>query len=85
MIGAVGVSGDTSCADHNIAWRTRDALNLDNVATGLSGAEGGDNIIFDIVDGTSASGFGHPFCLDAATEAAVNEDVLEEHPLGPND
>ena len=22
LIGAIGVSGDTSCADHNIAWRT---------------------------------------------------------------
>lgn len=26
VIGAVGVSGDTSCADHNIAWRTKTAL-----------------------------------------------------------
>src|SRR6476660_3210022 len=23
IVGAVGVSGDTSCTDHNIAWRTR--------------------------------------------------------------
>ncbi len=83
MIGALGVSGDTSCADHNVAWRTRDALELDNVGTGLSGAAG-DNIIFDIVDGVSASGFGHPFCLNAETEAAVNADVVAEHPLGPN-
>src|ERR1700738_1668238 len=28
LVGAIGVSGDTSCADHNIAWRTRHALNL---------------------------------------------------------
>lgn len=26
IIGAVGVSGDTSCADHNIAWKTRKLL-----------------------------------------------------------
>jgi len=26
VIGAIGVSGDTSCADHNIAWRTRSGL-----------------------------------------------------------
>src|SRR5207253_3978697 len=26
IVGAVGVSGDTSCADHNIAWRTRHNL-----------------------------------------------------------
>src|SRR5437763_16013080 len=23
VIGAIGVSGDTSCADHNVAWRVR--------------------------------------------------------------
>jgi uncharacterized protein GlcG (DUF336 family) len=27
LIGAIGVSGDSSCADHNIAWRTRNTLN----------------------------------------------------------
>ncbi len=31
LVGAVGVSGDTSCADHNIAWRTRNNLDLDYV------------------------------------------------------
>jgi len=29
LIGAVGVSGDSSCADHNIARRTRHTLNLE--------------------------------------------------------
>src|SRR6202048_2480739 len=29
LVGAVGVSGDSSCADHNIAWRTRNTLRLD--------------------------------------------------------
>ena len=27
LLGAVGVSGDSSCADHNIAWRTREPKN----------------------------------------------------------
>jgi uncharacterized protein GlcG (DUF336 family) len=27
LVGAVGVSGDSSCADHNIAWRVRSTLN----------------------------------------------------------
>ena len=35
LLGALGVSGDTSCADHNIAWRTRDELLLDNVPGGV--------------------------------------------------
>src|SRR5439155_12575500 len=26
LVGGIGVSGDSSCADHNIAWRTRFAL-----------------------------------------------------------
>ena len=61
VIGAVGVSGDTSCADHNIAWRTRNTLELDYVPAGVS-ADKNDNIIFDITDGTSAGGFGHASC-----------------------
>src|SRR5437016_9332937 len=32
LIGGVGVSGDTSCADHNIAWRVRNLLGLDHMA-----------------------------------------------------
>ena len=72
-VGGVGVSGDTSCADHNIAWRTRKALNLDKLTSGnvagLSAAPRQDNIIYDVPDtnqhpaiDTSTSGFGHPLC-----------------------
>jgi uncharacterized protein GlcG (DUF336 family) len=53
ILGAIGVSGDTSCADHVIAWRTRDTLALDNVPAGVAPgppATGTDNIIFDIQD-----------------------------------
>jgi uncharacterized protein GlcG (DUF336 family) len=60
LIGAVGVSGDTSCADHNIAWRVRDALGLDFVPGGVDA--GTDDIIYDITGGVSTSGFGHPTC-----------------------
>ncbi len=71
LVGAIGVSGDTSCADHNIAWRTRAALELANVPGGVS-ANGDDGIMFDITDGASTSGFGHPTCggteQDIATE-----------------
>src|ERR1035441_8699407 len=35
LIGAIGVSGDSSCADHNIAWRTRNGLGLDYVPAGV--------------------------------------------------
>ena len=36
ILGGVGVSGDTSCADHNIAYRTRATLRLDYVPAGVS-------------------------------------------------
>jgi len=74
ILGAVGVSGDTSCADHRIGWLTRHALTLDHMGgtpsvAGVSGdADRPDNIIFDITPnptggtGLSASGFGHPHC-----------------------
>ena len=61
IVGALGVSGDTSCADHNIAWRTRNTLKLDFVPAGVS-ADKNDNIIYDIKDGASKSGFGQPTC-----------------------
>src|SRR6266513_2254866 len=32
IVGGVGVSGDTSCADHNIGWRVRNLLGLDHMA-----------------------------------------------------
>jgi uncharacterized protein GlcG (DUF336 family) len=72
VIGAVGVSGDTSCADHNIGWKLRDALSLDFVPGGVS-LTGDDNIIYDIGDdGVSAGGFGHPECSAEATTIANN-------------
>jgi uncharacterized protein GlcG (DUF336 family) len=62
ILGAVGVSGDTSCADHNIAWKLRNILELDYVPGGVSGDKN-DQIIFDIKpNGKSAGGYGHPDC-----------------------
>ncbi len=46
LIGAIGVSGDTSCADHNISWRTRHRLNLDFVPGGVS-PKNDDNINYE--------------------------------------
>jgi uncharacterized protein GlcG (DUF336 family) len=78
LVGAVGVSGDSSCADHNIAWRTRHTLNLDYVPGGVSGdATRPDNIVYDItpqagqMPGVSAGGWGHPACSAAATAIAA--------------
>ena len=69
LVGAIGVSGDSSCADHNIAWKLRHALNLDYIPGGIS-PTGDDNIVNDITDGKSASGWGHPSCATASAEIA---------------
>ena len=79
-VGGVGVSGDTSCADHNIAWRVRHELSLDNLS-GVGGVSGDatrpDNIVFDITAnpaggvGNSAGGFGHPKCPNTAGSEAL--------------
>jgi len=84
LVGAVGVSGDSSCADHNIAWRVRNTLNLDYVPGGVSGdATRPDNIVYDItaqvgqMPGVSASGWGHPECSAAATGIAAGLPVTK--------
>lgn len=60
IVGALGVSGDTSPGDHNIAWRVRKALGLDRVPAGIT-TDNNDAIIFDIgMMGKSSSGYGHP-------------------------
>ena len=81
LVGAIGVSGDSSCADHNIAWRTRHSLLLDYVPGGISGdAQRPDNIVYDIapqagqMPGVSASGWGHPECTAEATGIAAGLD-----------
>ena len=84
LVGAVGVSGDSSCADHNIAWRVRSTLNLDYVPGGVSpDAARPDNIVYDIVSqagqmpGVSPSGWGHPACSAAATAIAAGLPVTK--------
>jgi uncharacterized protein GlcG (DUF336 family) len=81
-IGAIGVSGDSSCADHNIAWKVRDALALDFVPSGVA-IGGTDNIIYDLdAFGNSTSGFGHPECSPEAT--AIAEGLPTSHPISTN-
>jgi len=73
IVGALGVSGDTSCADHNVAWRIRQALKLDHVPAGVSPAKN-DAIVYDFApDKTSASGYGHPMCK--GNEAEIAEQI----------
>ena len=78
LIGGIGVSGDSSCADHNIAWKVRHALELDYVPGGVS-ATGDDNIVNDVTDGKSPSGWGHPVTTPEAT--AISKALPQTHPV----
>lgn len=65
LVGAIGVSGDSSCADHAIAWRARSTLSLDYVPGGVG--PGG-------VDQLSYSGpWSQPHCVPGG---AVAEDAV---------
>ena len=71
LVGAIGVSGDTSCADHNIAWRTRNNLHLDYVPAGVSGDPARpDNInyIGQAAVPSLANDFSHPICAIAGSD-----------------
>jgi uncharacterized protein GlcG (DUF336 family) len=69
LVGAIGVSGDTSCADHNIAWRTRHRLGLDWVPAGVS-ANGDDNVNYRgiVAEPSMQSDFSHPICKIAGQD-----------------
>jgi len=71
LVGALGVSGDTSCADHNIAWRARNNLHLDYVPGGVSGdATRPDNINYTgrVAVPSLANDFSHPTCTIAGVD-----------------
>lgn len=55
IIGGLGISGDTACADHEIAKRVRDLAGLSPSAGALA-----DDITYSAADG--ASPFTHPLC-----------------------
>jgi uncharacterized protein GlcG (DUF336 family) len=69
LLGALGVSGDSSCADHNIAWKLRKKLGLDFVPGGVA-PDKTDNVVYDIKNGKSVGGWGHPACTPEATKIA---------------
>ena len=58
VIGALGVSGDSSCADHTIAYRMRHYAGYDAIPTGILPS---DNIQYAPV-GTAPTGFQQPHC-----------------------
>jgi len=63
IIGGLGISGDTSCADHEIAKETRDQLNLNP-----AGGKTADDIFYSPPGPPSV--FAHPLCLNTFKNGA---------------
>lgn len=70
VVGAIGVSGDSSCADHNIAWKVRTALTVSAPTKVANKVPGGvtvdgsytdDNIQYP-VGSTPPAGWEHAQC-----------------------
>jgi uncharacterized protein GlcG (DUF336 family) len=70
LVGAIGVSGDSSCADHAIAWRTRSTLTLDYVPNGVVAFKGKnvDQLTYD-----ESSPWRQPRCGNAAEPGVLSE------------
>lgn len=80
-IGAVGVSGDTSCTDHVVAWKIRKNLKLDNVPAGFNtltpGTSNlGDEMVID-TDKVLANTWQQPTCAFEPAESADNGVIIE--------
>ena len=61
VIGGLGLSGDSSCTDHTIAYRMRRDAGLDKIPGGV-GFNKTDNIDYP-AQGQQPSGFQHPHCF----------------------
>lgn len=83
IVGGLGLSGDTSCTDHVIAWKVRHLLHLDAVPMGPSPTHD-DNMILDFTHGYSPSGFGHPACKGGNQNAAIITSLSKDFPTGPH-
>ncbi|WP_431272059.1 GlcG/HbpS family heme-binding protein [Dankookia sp. P2] len=66
VIGGLGVSGDSACADHAIAYRMRRLVGLDSIPGGV-GPGGTDNILY-LAAGEAPNGFKHPHCFPSDVE-----------------
>jgi uncharacterized protein GlcG (DUF336 family) len=82
LVGGLGVSGDSSVADHIIAWKLRKKLGLDHVPGGVSPTKD-DNMVLDggQFSGrwSSPSGWGHAATTPAATD--IVKALPTTHPI----
>lgn len=83
LLGGLGLSGDTSCTDHIIAWKLRHSVNLDNVPAGPDADSNTDNIIYN-EDGP-LEGFEHPTCFDTpgrGDHIEIGNNLPQDQPVG---
>jgi uncharacterized protein GlcG (DUF336 family) len=73
VIGALGVSGDSSCADHAIAFRMRLLAGYNAVPSGVA-PDNTDNIIY-AKNGTAPTGFEQPHCFPSDLTPKQVEDI----------
>jgi uncharacterized protein GlcG (DUF336 family) len=80
LLGGLGVSGDTACTDHIIAWKVRFGLGLDNIPGGVApgGPNGTDNLI--IATPVDPNSFEHPTC--GSGEDPIIADLPTSFPIG---
>lgn len=83
LVGGLGVSGDTPCADHVVAWKVRQNVGLDGVPMGVAPGPS-DNLIFDLQGTTSSSGFGHPTCKGGKPSEDIIKQLEKTNPVGPH-
>jgi len=77
IIGALGVSGDTSCADHEIAKRVRDLASLNPAGGALV-----DDIVYSLPDPPSV--FAHPVCLNTYRNGTkIGDEAPATYPFVP--
>lgn len=85
LIGGLGTSGNTSCADHYISWVVRHNLGLDYVPKGVADGGADDNIIFDNIGSNgvfeSMSGFGQPLCGIDPDEKYYPTELTTSYPI----
>jgi uncharacterized protein GlcG (DUF336 family) len=77
IVGALGVSGDTSCADHESAKETRNLLALNP-----PGGKTADDIVYSPPDPPSV--FAHPVCLNTYRNGVfIGNEAPATYPMAP--
>jgi uncharacterized protein GlcG (DUF336 family) len=77
IVGGLGISGDTSCADHEIAKRVRHLLHMDP-----AGGPTADDIVYSSKDGASV--FAHPVCIKTYRNGVfIGNEAPASYPAAP--